>query len=92
MKKNPVTKIAVANVDLSNGIAFKIYHQLTEAEFGWCMDKWTRVARRYTADDFCAFVKQFHPKDMCVTEEVYERLTKGKVEDATEEEYLAENN
>ena len=91
LTKNPITRLVVVTIQLTNGTEFSIVHNLPEAMGDALIAKWKRKTRRPTAMSLVQFIKE-RKLCICVTKEQYDEVTKGKVVHATKEEYEAENN
>lgn len=91
--KNRVIKLNKSKVELSNGISFIIVHNMDQSLFGAAMTNWLARTNKYTDQSFVDYVhSKREPDRIFVTLAEYEKITKGKVQHATESDYLAENN
>ncbi len=89
--KNPVTRLVVVTIELTNGTSFQIVHNLSEAKGDALIAKWMRKTKRPTALNLIHYIRD-RADCICVTKEQYDEVTAGKVVHATKEEYEAENN
>jgi hypothetical protein len=95
--KTPVTRLNKTKCELSNGVTFTIVHNMkmdgNHNSFDAAYQCWLARTNVYTAESFVYYV---HSKGeygrIFLTFEDYEKIIEGKVENATEEEYEAENN
>lgn len=94
--KPPVTRLCVIEGDCNGH--FKVVTDFTtaqeQAEFDRLFREWfdhpqTRI---WNIESFILYFKSKHPKRVCVLEEDYNAITKGKVIPATKEEWETENN
>jgi hypothetical protein len=89
--KNPITKLAVWGIKFEGGIEFHIVHNLPEKTFDTLFDRWYNMPLPFEEDSLILFVKIHYPDCICVKKSDYDKITKGKVERATKEEYEAQN-
>jgi len=95
--KPRVSKFNKTKVELSNGVSFVIVHNFESMNgvinsFDAAFNSWLARTDEYTAESFIRYVKSKEPERLFLTIEDYEKLTVGKVEHATKEDYQAENN
>lgn len=93
--KDKITKLNKTDVELSNGTKFTIVNDFKYMEgainsFSAAFDNWLARTNDYTAESFVKYVKGKEPHRIFIELSDYEKLTSGKVEDATKEEYDAE--
>lgn len=94
--KNPVTRLCVIEGDC-NG-AFKIVTDFTSEKEQKDFDKIYREwfdhpsTVMWCIESFIVYFKEKYPNRVCVLEEDYKAITKGKIIPATKEEWDAENN
>lgn len=93
---NPVTKLTVCNMELSNGAKFVIVHDLKEGggnkSFKKEYERWIKKTRTFTAESFIRSVKNHQPNSIFLLKEDYDRIVDGEFIEATKEEWEAENN
>lgn len=91
MEQYPVTRLCVSAVELSNGVHFKIVHDLEETVWASMFTRWCRKTKRHTAVSLIEYIKGKRPHCICVTKAQYDEITAGKSIPATKEEWEAEN-
>lgn len=88
--------IIVYILAISNGVSFTIVHDFPNMSginsFDSAYQNWMSRTDDYTAESFIAYVKSKEPHRVFVTLEQFEKITKGKSEPATKEDFLQENN
>jgi hypothetical protein len=89
--QNPVTRLTVAHVELSNGTKFSLVHDLDQAIWARLLDRWKRKASTLTQASLIFWVKDRRPHCICVSKKDFDEITAGKSVPATKEEYEAEN-
>lgn len=89
--KNPIIKINESVLMFEGGIEFRIFHDLPEETFNTLFDRWYNMPLPFEEDSLILFVKIHYPDCICVKKSDYDKITKGKVERATKEEYEAQN-
>lgn len=95
--KNRTFKLNKTKMELSNGVSFTIVHDFKEMNgrfnsFDAAFQSWLNRTEVYTADSFVEYVKGKEPERVFLTLEDYEKITEGKSEDATKEDFETENN
>lgn len=91
MEQNPVTRLTVAHIELTNGLKFSIVHDLEEGAWGSLFERWQRKAKKHTAYSLIVWIKERKPHCICVTKADFDSITAGKSVPATKAEYDAEN-
>lgn len=92
--KNPVTRLRVIGVEC-NGRFNLVTDFYTQKEFDDIFDEWFNDPKTYMwcAESLIAYVKDKKPERICLLEEDYNAIIKGKqVIPATKEEWDSENN
>lgn len=92
--KNPVTRLRVIGVEC-NGVFNLVTDFQTQEEFDKLFMEWLDHPKTimWCAESLIAYIKEKQPKRICLLEEDYHQIIKGKrVVDATKEEWESENN
>lgn len=94
MPKPPISKLRVIRVEMSNGAFDLVTDFKTQEDFDKIFMQWydspeTKIWNAYSLIDF---IKTKEHNRICVLEEDFNKITKGKMIPATKEEYEAENN
>lgn len=93
MPKPPISKLRVIGVEC-NGYFELVTDFKTQEEFDKLFMEWFDhpETKMWCAESLIAYIKMKQPKCICVLQEDFEAITKGKFIPATKEEYEAENN
>lgn len=94
MPKPPVSRFRIIRVEMSNSSFNLATDFKTQEEFNKVLMEWydspkTKIWDKYS---LMSFIKAKDPNRICVLEEDFNRLTKGKIIPATKEEWERENN
>jgi len=88
----PVTRLIVAKCELLNGDSFEVVTDLELSQWVSLSNKWLRKTKKITVESIIEYVCSRKPFCICVSKEDYDKITKGKVIEATKEEWERENN
>lgn len=93
IQKPPVTKLMVIGVEC-NGYFELVTNFSNQKEFDKIFREWFDHPKTimWCAESLIAYIKMKQPNRICLLQEDYEAITKGKFIPATKEEYEAENN
>jgi hypothetical protein len=93
MAKPPISKLRVIGVEC-NGYFELVTDFKTQEEFNALFHEWFDhpATNRWCAETLIGYIKSKRPNRICVLQEDFDRITKGKMIPATKEEWEAENN
>jgi hypothetical protein len=94
IKKVPVTRLLVIGLKLETWHKEFVTDFLMEDDFHRLFYKWYDDPKTtdWSPESLILYIKNIHPNRICVLKEDYDNITKGKVIEATREEWLREQN
>lgn len=95
MQENPITRLVIATLEMSDGSQIQIVHNLDPDTGDRLIERWRRKSRHHTAMNLVYWIKERRPYCICVTKEQYDQTIrkyeaetgKSAYSPATKEEY-----